>query len=316
MKRSVLYFALGASLLTTFVSCNETGKKDGNTAYADKSASSANDVIEYTNLIVDLSNKNSDYVERLVNNADRVTQMLSGKGNPTFLSTIIKPIMIGMISHGKVKVEEPVDALNKEDQQFFKEKVASFKGSFEKLKTTYTQLDDYLRAQDYKDDKGAKGLALADSIRSGAQLFFEQKSILMKRVSEVADASEAIILKDSPLKDYVLAMKGDMQAVRDYINLLGENGADFTKISDKAQAAYDALEKNQATHAGLDMANAAKENKEGYYKSFYDSFHDFLITAKRIMRDAKEKGEMTDSQLESLDSALDSMISRYNSFTK
>ncbi|MFX1707584.1 DUF3829 domain-containing protein [Chitinophaga sp. CC14] len=316
MKRSVLYLALGAALLTTFVSCNETGKKDSNAAYEDKSASSANDVIEYTNLIVDLSNKNSDYVERLVNNADRVTELLSRNGNPAFLSSIIKPIMISMISHGKVKVEEPVDALNKADQQFFKEKVASFKGSFDKLKTTYTQLDDYLKAQDYKDDKGAKGLALADSIRNNAQVFFEQKAVLMKRVSEVADASEAIILKDSPIKEYVLAMKADMQSVRDYINLLGEGGADFAKISDKAQAAYDALEKSQAAHAGIDMANAAKESKDGYYKNFYDSFHQFLLTAKRIMRDAREKGEMTDSQLESLDSALDTMIGRYNSFTK
>ena len=122
MKRSVLYLALGTALLTTFVSCNETGKKDSNAAYEDKSASSANDVIEYTNLIVDLSNKNSDYVERLVNNADRVTELLSRNGNPAFLSSIIKPIMISMISHGKVKVEEPVDALIRQINSFLKKR--------------------------------------------------------------------------------------------------------------------------------------------------------------------------------------------------
>lgn len=316
MKRSMLYLALGSTLLTTtFLSCNETGTKGGNTATEEKSASTASEVIEYTNLIVDLSNKNSAYVVRLVNNADRVTKLLTEKSQPAMMVSIIKPIMINSISHGKVKVEEPVDALNKADQEFFKTNVVNFKGSFDKIKATYGLLDDYLRAQDYKDDKGAKGLALADSIRSQAQVFFDQKVTLMKRVNEVADASEIIILKDSPIKDYVIAMKADMQAVRNYIDLLEDGGEDFAKISDKAQAAYDALEKVQAEHAAIDKANAAKLSKDGYYKSFYDSFHDFLLTARKIQREAKEKGAMTTSQLETLNNSLDTMIGRYNTFT-
>ncbi|SEW54210.1 DUF3829 domain-containing protein [Chitinophaga arvensicola] len=317
MKRSMLYLALGSTLLsTTFMSCNENGKKGDNTAYEEKSASSANDVIEYTNLIVDLSNKNSAYVVRLVDNADNVTKRLTDNRNPMMMSGIIKPIMINLISHGKVKVEEPVDALNKTDQAFFKTHVTNFKTAFDKVKATYTLLDDYLKAQDYKDDKGVKGLALADSIRSQAQVFFDEKGVLMKRVNEVADASEIIILKDSPVKDYVVAMKADMQAVRNYIDLLEEGGEDYAKIADKAQAAYDKLEKDQAAHAAMDMANATKAGKEGYYKSFYDSFHDFLLAARKIQRDAKEKGAMTNSQLETLDGDLDTMIGRYNTFTK
>lgn len=316
MKRSILYIPLSLALLATFMSCDDSKKKGGNSAYEEKSASSANDVIEYTNAIVDLSNKNSDYAVRLVKNADRVEEILKGKTNPAFLSSIIKPVMIPTFNHGKITADKPVDALNKEDQAFFKEKVAGFTGAFDKLKATYKQLDDYLKAQDYKDDKGAKGLALADSIRSDAQSFFDQKIVLMKRVNEVADASEIIILKDSPVKDYIIAMKADMQSVRNFINLLEEGGDDYGKISAQAQTAYEALEKDQAAHAALDQANAEKAGKAPSYKNFYDGFHDFLLEAKKIMRDAKEKGAMTQSQLESLDSDLDTMIGRYNSFTK
>ena len=316
MKRSILYIPLGIALIATSMSCNDTGKKGGNSAYEEKSATAANEVIEYTNAIVDLSNKNSDYVVRLVKNADRVEEILKGKSNPVFLGSIIKPVMIPTFNHGKITADKPVNALNKEDQTFFKEKVAGFTGAFDKLKATYSKLDDYLKAQDYKDDKGAKGLALADSIRSDAQSFFDQKVVLMKRVNEVADASEVIILKDSPLKDYIIAMKADMQAVRNYIDLLEKGGDDFGKISAQAQTAYDALEKDQATHAAIDQKNAEKESKASSYKSFYDSFHDFLLMAKRITRDAKDKGAITESDLESLDNSLDTMIGRYNSFTK
>jgi hypothetical protein len=316
MKRSILYIPLAFTLVATSMSCDNTAKKGGSAAYEEKSASSANEVIEYTNLIVDLSNKNSDYVVRLVQNADRVEEILKGKGNPVFLSSIIKPIMMPAFNHGKIKVDSPVDALNKDDQAFFKEKVTGFIASFDKLKVTYSKLDDYLKAQDFKDDKGAKGLALADSVRSDAQVFFDQKIVLMKRVNEVADASEVIILKDSPVKDYILAMKADMQAVRNFITVLEEGGEDYNKISAQAQTAYDALEKNQATHAAIDPANAEKVSKASSYKMFYDSFHEFLLTAKRTMRDAKEKGAMTQSQLETLNNSLDTMIGRYNSFTK
>ena len=315
MKRSILYIPLGVALTAIAMSCNNTGKTNSNSAYEEKSASSANEVIEYTNLIVDLSNKNSAYVVRLVKNADRVEEVLKGKTNPVFLSSVIKPIMMPSFSHKKITADKPVEALNKADQAFFKEKVAGFTGAFEKIKATYAQLDDYLKAQDWKDDKGAKGLALADSIRNDAQAFFDQKVVLMKRVNEVADASEIIILKDSPLKDYIIAMKADMQAVRNYINMLEEGGENYSKISAQAQTAYDALEKDQAAHAALDLANAEKESKGSSYKSFYTSYHDFLLAAKRIMRDAKEKGTMTQSQLETLNGDLDSMIGRYNSFT-
>ncbi|MBO9727463.1 MAG: DUF3829 domain-containing protein [Chitinophaga sp.] len=312
MKRPILYIPLSLALFTTVLSCNNTGKP-ATTAYEEKSASSANDVIEYTNLIVDLSNKNTGYVVRLVKNADRAADAFKTK--PTFasLAGIIKPIMIPMIRHGKITADKPVDALNKEDQTFFKEKVAAFNGSFEKLKTTYDKLDDYLKAQDYKDDKGAKGIALADSIRNDAQAFFEIKEVLMKRVREVADASEIIVLKDSPLKDYIVAMKADMQSVRNFIDQLEKGGEDFNKISAAAQTAYETLEKDQAAHAAIDPAKA--EGKAPYYKSFYDSFHDFLLLSKKTLRDAKEKGRLGDSDLESLDGALDTMIGRYNTFT-
>jgi Protein of unknown function (DUF3829) len=315
MKKSILYIPLGFALTAIAMSCNNTGKTNSNSAYEEKPAASANEVIEYTNLIVDLSNKNSAYVVRLVKNADRVEEILKGKTNPVFLSSVIKPIMIPSFSHKKITVDKPVEALNKTDQTFFKEKVTGFISAFDKIKATYAKLDDYLKAQDYKDDKGAKGLALADSVRNDAQAFFDQKAVLMKRVNEVADASEVIILKDSPLKDYIMAMKADMQAVRNYINMLEEGGEDYGKISAQAQTTYDTLEKDQAAHAALDLANAEKESKGSSYKSFYNSYHNFLLTAKRIMRDAKEKGAMTQSQLESLNSDLDSMIGQYNSFT-
>ena len=117
----------------------------------------------------------------------------------------------------------------------------------------------------------------------------------------MADESEKIILKDSPLKDYILAMKEDMKNVRSFINMMDSGAATYSKLEPQAKAQYDALEKAQATHSQLNMDNAKKANKEHSYNNFYSQMHDFLLDTRKIMRDAGERGTLTENDLEGLD---------------
>ncbi|NLR66253.1 YiiG family protein [Chitinophaga varians] len=316
MNKKFLYAAIGVAMLSVSVSCdNSKGGKGPAAAYENNSVEKASHVIEYTNLLIDIANKQNSYITRVSENVDKIEKGLKNPSDHFAFIGIITPTYFDMPRGiNKVKADEPVDELSSADKTFFKEKVPAYSASFKKLQEQYKQLSDYLKAEDFKDDKSAKGFALVDSIRASTQQLMADKAVLMKKVNEIADASEAIVLKESPLKDYILAMKADLKTVRDFVELAESSEGNYNAIKQKAEAAYAALEKAKEEHSQLNLDNAKKENKDGYYKSFYDRVNDFLITAKKIMRDSAEKGKIDEYQVDSLGRSYDSLISSYNSF--
>ncbi|WP_160714087.1 YiiG family protein [Chitinophaga solisilvae] len=313
MKKTILYTSLSVSLLLASASCNNSSKGGNAADYENKSAEAASHVIEYTNLLIDISNKQNDYIDRVLENLDKIEKGLHKPDDHFAFIGIISPSYHGPLRYSKVKAEEPVDELSSEDKKFFKEKVGVYNTAFKKIQDQYGQLSDYLKAQDYKDDKSVKGLALVDSVRLSTQQLLTIKAELIGKVNKIADASEAIVLKDSPLKDYILAMKADLQAVRSFIDIV-ESDSSFTKVKDKAQTAYNALEKAQSEHSQIKIDNAKEAHKDNAYKLFYDRMHDFLLESRKILRDAGDAGSLTQYQLDNLNRNYDYLIERYNSF--
>ncbi|WP_143307091.1 DUF3829 domain-containing protein [Chitinophaga vietnamensis] len=309
MKKNILIAACSTALLATTVSCNNLGGgKDG-------AVEAASHVIEYTNLIVDMSNDQNNYLRSAMNNVQVIERDLKHPNESyAFAGVMTTTPFFRPHPMTKANIDKPAEEMSPADRAFFGKAVAQYKSDFARFQAQYKQLDDYVKAQDYKDDKGAKGFALVDSIRSTAQLIYTERAALLKKISEVADASEAVVLKDSPLRDYVLAMKADLKSVRQLIDLLDDNSADYSKISAQAQAAYNALEAAQAKHAAIDTDDAKKADKERSFKRFYEQLHNFLLTAKRVLRDAEGKGTLTESDIHSLDSDLNSLVSTYNLF--
>lgn len=301
--------SLIAALMLSTVSCKYFTKKNG--TYNEKSSSAASNIIEYTNLIVDMSNNHNRYLDQAASNTDRIEKGLQNPNDPFSFSGIIKPFNLPA-HYSKLKVEEPVSDLSNEDQKFFKEKVTGYMAVYNSLKKSNDELHDYLTAQDYKDDKGAKGFVLLDSVRAKIQQAYVLKNELMKKVEVVADASEEVILKDSPLKDYIIAMKSDMKNIRQFIDLLESDK--YAAVADKAKAQYDSLDAAQAQHAKLDLGNAKKANKDTQFTAFYERLHSFLLDARKMLRNGTEKGDLTESDLSTLNSDYDSLISSYNSF--
>ena len=60
--------------------------------------------------------------------------------------------------------------------------------------------------------------------------------------------------------------------------------------------------------------NAKKVTKDTQFTSFYERLHSFLLDARKVLRNGTEKGELTESDLSTLNSDYDSLISSYNSF--
>ncbi|RAJ26334.1 hypothetical protein [Pedobacter cryoconitis] len=324
MKKTIIYTSYCVALLLTTVSCKDQKKKDKNTQDSTSetakfgAADTASRVIEYTNLVVDMANSHNAYLKNILGNTEKIESALKNPEDKFGFLGIIHPHVVKFTVNNMngVTIENPVPELGKENQAYFKMQVTQYNTKFEKMNTDYKQLRDYLTAQDYKDDKGAKGYALIDTIRGTVQELYTGKIVLMKKVNEIADAAEIVVLKDSPLKEYIIAMKTDMKNIRNFVDLLSDNANSYTKISAKAQADFAALESAQTKNATLNMENAKKANKEGNYKNFYESFHNLLLRTKKTLRDARESGKLTSNAIEELDSGYDGLIRNYNYFNQ
>ncbi len=317
MKKTIIYASCCIALLVTTVSCkNNSNKSFLGIGSGGQSADAASRVIEYTNLIVDMTNSHNSYLKSMLGNVDRIEKGLKNPGDRFAFIGLISPYITptGLYNTHGITIDKPVDELGKEDQTYFKTQLTQYNITFDKLRDNYRYLDDYLKAQDYKDDKGAKGYVLIDSIRSTAQKLYAGKITLMKKVGVIADAAEIVVLKDSPLRDYIIAMKTDMKNIRNFIDLLAGNSSNYTKISDKAQADYFALEIAHSKNAYLDIDNAKKANKDAEYRKFYEGFHDMLLHSKKALRDAGEKGKLDDGDIRELDNDYDGLIRKYNYF--
>ncbi|WPV66641.1 MULTISPECIES: DUF3829 domain-containing protein [unclassified Chitinophaga] len=314
--RTFICSFLVIAMFVSSTSCNNTsGKKPGASEYSENSAESASHIIEYTNLIVDMSNKHNSYLEDVVNNTTKLEEALKHPNDHYRFITINKPFSAPDFHqfNQKVKIDEPVKELSSPDKKFFKDSITKYQGLFATMQATNNRMHEYITAEDYKDDKGSKGYAIIDTLRGQIAQLYSLKSAIVKKVEVVADASEQIILKDSPLKEYIIAMKKDMGNIRSFIDLLGSEEK-YAGIEAKAKAQYDSLEKAQAEHAQINIDNAKKANEDHSFNTFYDDFHKLLLNARKRMRDAGEKGHFESYDLESLDSDYDSLVRDYNNF--
>lgn len=312
--RTIICSTLVIAMFVSSTSCNNDTKKPGATEYSDNSAESASHIIEYTNLIVDMSNKHNSYLEKVVDNTNRLEEALKHPGDKYRFVGISKPFAMPEFNRpNKPKLDEPVKELADKDKTFFKDSLSKYNTLYTAMMATNNRMHEYITAEDYKDDKGAKGYAIIDTLRNQVATLYGLKSSIIKKVEVVADESEKIILKDSPLKDYIIAMKEDMNSIRAFIDLLGSEEK-YAGIEAKAKAAYDALEKTQAAHSQINLDNAKKANEDHSFTTFYDDFHKLLLNARKAMRDAGEKGAFKDYDLESLDRDYDSLVRDYNNF--
>jgi hypothetical protein len=328
MKKIIIYASCCIMLLSGAISCTSNHKKDksksnkaADSVVSPANAGSANEagrIIEYTNLVVDMANSHNSYIKNILNNTNRIESGLKNPKNLFAFAGIITPHLIqaGLRNMNGVTIEKPIDELGKGNQAYFKTQITQYNATFKKLQNDYELLDDYIKAQDYKDDQGTKGYTLIDTIRNTVQKLYTGKAVLMKKVNEVADAAEVVILKDSPLKEYIIAMKTDMKNFRDFVDLLANNGKNYAKIRDKVQVSYKNLEAAQAKNASLNIDNAKKANKDGSYKRFYEEFHDILLRTRKTLRDAGTAGKLTEADIDGLDSDYDGLIRNYNYFNQ
>ncbi|MCZ4244425.1 DUF3829 domain-containing protein [Pedobacter punctiformis] len=315
MKLTIKLIAL--AFVVSFAACKGSGdKKDGaKTEYAESNKDDANDIVEYNNVLVSYTDKNNDYLKSLDGTLQKISKGLENPTDRFAWIGITSPMSMISINHSKVKPETPPAALSSDDQKFFKDNVAGLSSTMTKIKDTYKALNDYIKAEDWKDDKSAKGKLLVDSIYSMSKKYYAYDDKILAKLEVIGDDAERIILKSHPLKEYIFALKDDKKAVDDFNKLLAENAGKYKAAEAKIKTAYAALEAQNAKHKIMSPPDAKKfPGQDGSFTRFNESFSDYLIEARKIMRDASASGKISDDDGESLVRKQDYMRTAYNNF--
>jgi hypothetical protein len=301
---------------TLIISCQNHDKDSkAKTQYAKANDDDANSIIKYNNALLALDDNRDSYLKRLSNSINGMKSIFENPKSAVPTIGAFEPYETPYIPRLGENPSTPPNALSSSDKKFFKDSVAQLNALYTQIKAVYKGMRNYEKAQDYKDDNGAKGKALIDSINVLGNRYYQLDDHVRAKITLIADDAERIILKDHPLKEHIYAMKDDRNKVTE-INILLDSCANNYKTSEaKVQAAFQTLKSQNEKHTAMTLPGGQEYvSKKSSFSRFNDSVNDYLLELKRIMRDASSSGKITESDLKSLGYKSETIRTYYNNF--
>lgn len=315
MKNSTILFLF--TILFSLFSCDSKDQFGFNLKEKEE-LELANHIITYNNLLIKLNDQQFSYLKSIENNLSDIQATLDDPEKETYGN-----ITIGLthasfhdpIQFPNQKLEEPRDFFSEQDRTFFVSNVTSLKANFKNIQTKYDELYAYLKAEDFKDDTGAKGKKMVTEIRNLMDQFYKKNDEIAAKLSKLTNSAETIILKDHPLKDYILAFKEDSKAVTEFVDISFESPENYQTIEPKLTAAYQKLEKLNLAHSAMKVPdNKEFPGRGSAFEQFNKSVNEFLAEARKMMRNATESGEIAQNDLDALTRNEELIRQVYNTF--
>jgi len=301
--------ALALSVSVTAVSCKKGLDKIEN-AVTKAGEDQSQAVIDFNNNFLESYKSSSRHVENIVQYAEAAVKKSQGE------TVYSMPLVINSMDYSLSKIKGVPSGFDSE-QKLIETELNTYKAKKESLEKKYEELKSYITSEDYKDDKGAKALALQKEIETEAKAFFATGENILAKIKPATEAAEEVILKDHPLKDYIVSSKSvmnDLDAVMDILDKQYANG--FNEA--EAQKKYDELEKAVDVNAKKEFT--ASGQQYAYKKTLFENFNknatEFLDKYRKLIRDSKSTKQIPDSNLQEISSAYDSVLNSYNSFVQ
>lgn len=308
--RKIIVLVMALSLSAAAVSCKKGADKIGNTVLNLGGETEANTIIEFNNNFIDSYKNTSKRVDRILKYAEEVLAKAKGQ------NVMIMPVIGGSTDYTLAKIKEIPSGFDK-DKAAIEADFKIYKAKKENIEKKFEELKSYMTSEDYKDDKGAKAEAIKKEIETDVDAFYTSGENIMTKMKPATDAAEDVILKDHPMKDYIISSKKVMNLLDSTIDLLGKQyTGQFNET--EAQKKYDEFAK--AVEANSKMDFNVKDPQYSYKKSLFESFNknasNFLDTYRKLIRDSKEAGKIPDNDIQQIDSSYESVLSSYNTFVK
>jgi hypothetical protein len=300
---------------TIFFSCQNRDKDSkANTQYAQSNGDDASSIIKYNNGLLALEESREHYLKSVGNNIRNMRKIFDDPKSPVPYMGI-DPFEMPYIPKLGENPSNPPSALSGSDKKFFKDNVTLLNALYTQIKGVYKTMSDYVKAQDYKDDNGAKGKALIDSIDNLGNKYYKQDDQVRAKLSLIADDAERVVLKDHPLKEYIYAMKDDRAKAAEISMLLDSCANNYKASEARAQAAFQTLKSQNEKHTAMTLPGGEQyASQKNNFGRFNESVNDFLLELKKIMRDASSSGKISEDALKSLDYKRETTMTYYNNF--
>jgi hypothetical protein len=203
------------------------------------------------------------------------------------------------------------------DKKIIETDFNTYKTKRENIEKKFEELKSYITSEDYKDDQGAKAEALQKDINAEAQAFFTAGENILTKIKPATDAAEEVILKDHPMKEFIISSKSLMSSMDSVMDVLDKQYAGSFNEAE-AQKKYDEFEKIVTMNTNKEFN--VKEQQYAYKKTQFENVNknasDFLDKFRKLIRDSKSTGKIADSNIQEMDSAYESVLNSYNSFVK
>lgn len=308
MKKMLFPALLLCAMGLTVVGCKKDASvnADGKEVVAVDNMDDANAIIEFNNGLIEKSSKNRSNLERVVRYLGSMDAFIAGQ-TPVLIPPITMPSMS--------KLAEAPDALGK-NKEAVKTLVADSTKKIDDIKKKTDELVTYIKAEDYKDDKGAKAQTYKAEIMKLIDDYYVTEDKLSAIIQPIADAAEETILKDHPLKDYILGSKKVLTLSQNITTAVTDqyNEDVYDILSIKKQ--YDVLEKEIKANTAKEfkVSDASLQSKKGYYESFNKEGDNFLATLRKVLREAENSKTITEGQASEIQNGYQNVVSRYNNF--
>lgn len=309
--RKIIVLAMALTFTSVgVISCKKDVSKLGKSVLNLGGADDANAIIDFNNNFLDSYKNTSRHIESILKYADAASAKAKGQ-NVTMM-----PIVISSMDFAFGKIKEVPSGFGK-DKAGIEADFNTYKAKKENIAKKFEELKSYMTSEDYKDDKGAKADAITKEIEADAQAVFTSGENVVAKIKPGTDAAEEVILKDHPMKEYIVSSKSIMNSLDATIDVLDKQySGKFNEA--EAQKKYDELAKNVEANSKLDFK--VKDPQYSYKKSQFESFNKsasgFLDTYRKLIRNAKGAGKISDSDIQQIDSSYESVLNSYNSFVK
>lgn len=307
--KKITVFALAITLSSVSISCKKGMDKIGN-AVLKSGENESQAIIDFNNNFLDSYKSSSRHVQNIIKYAEAAVKKSKGE------KVYSMPIVISSMDYSLTKIKAVPEGFEK-DKAVLETDFNTYKAKKESIEKKYEELKSYITSEDYKDDQGAKAEALKKDIDADAQAFFLTGESILAKIKPKTDAAEEVILRDHPMKEFIISSKGLMNSIDSVMDVLGKQ---YTEGFNEAEAQknYSEFEKVVADNAKKDFN--IKDQQYAYKKDQFENVNkkaaEFLDKYRKLIRDSKSTGKISDSNIKGMDSAYESVLNSYNSFVK
>ncbi|PWN71683.1 hypothetical protein C1631_003420 [Chryseobacterium phosphatilyticum] len=308
--KKIIVLAMAVSLTATVISCKKGAEKISSAVLNLGGETEANSIIDFNNNFVDSYKNTSKHIERILKYTEEA--VVKSKGG----NVMIMPVIISSMDYTLSKIKEVPSGFGK-DKAAIEADFNTYKAKKENIEKKLEELKSYMNSEDYKDDKGAKAESIKKEIESDANVLYAAGESVMAKIKPATDAAEEIILKDHPMKEYIISSKNVMNSLDSVIDLLGKQyEGKFNEA--EAQKKYDEFVKLVEANSKMDFN--VKDQQYSYKKSQFEGFNkaasNFVDNYRKLIRDSKEAGKIPDNNIQQMDSSYETVLSAYNTFVK